>query len=183
MNRIQKLSRFLKRVFWVIFFGWPICLILIWFGDQQNGFLAQMGFSIKTFIPNNSLPILVPLSMATKIEGFVLSFIPMGLSMAIAYFCTRLFSCYEKGEVFTIKSIQYIKKIGILMIVWAILNPFYQLAMSLILTIHNPVGHRVLALGVGSGYVRNLIMAGLVFLIAYIMQEALKLHEDQSLTV
>ena len=66
MNKIQKLSCFFKWVFWVIFFAWPICLVFIWFGDQQHGFFAQMGSSIKTFIPNKELPILTPLSMATK---------------------------------------------------------------------------------------------------------------------
>lgn len=142
-----------------------------------------MGFSIKTFIPNNTLHIFTPLSSATKWEGFILSFIPGGVGMLIAYFLTRLFSCYERGAVFTQESIRFIKKIGIIMIVWAVLNPFYQVAISIILTMHNPHGYREIAITMNVDYVRNLIMAGLVFLIAYIMQEALKLHEDQSLTV
>lgn len=183
MNKIQKLSRFFKYVFWVIFFAWPICLAFIWFADQQHGLFAELGFTIKTFIPNNSLPILVPLSLATKWQGFLLSLIPVGIGMLILYFFTRLFSCYERGEVFAMNSIRYIKKIGIWMFVDAAINPIYQIGMSIILTIHNPHGYREAALGFGSDYFRNLIIAGLVFLVAYIMQEALKLHEEQSLTV
>ena|SRR3990167_8007627 len=189
MNKIQKLSRFFKRVFWVIFFGWPICLALIWFGDQQHGLLSHFGFSIKTFIPNSSVPVPTDPSFTTRSEGFLLSLIPAGLGMASAYFFIKLFSCYELGEIFTIRSVHLIKKVGMLMIAWAILNPFYQLAISFILTMHNPYNYAEhhpgweIALTIDTDYVRNLIVAGLVFLIAYIMQEALKLHEDQSLTV
>lgn len=183
MNKIQKLSRFFKKIFWIIFLGWPICLVWIWFGDQQHGLFAELGFNIKSFIPNNSLPILVSLSLATKWQGFLLSCIPVGINMFILYLFTRLFTCYEQGQIFVINSIRYLKKIGIWMFIGAAINPLYQLAMSLVLTIHNPPGHRELALGFGSEYFRNLIIAGLVFLVAYIMQEALKLQEEQQLTI
>lgn len=183
MNKIQKLSRFFKAAFWIIFWSWPICLALIWFGDQHQGLFGALGLDIQRFIPNSNLPIITRLSLATKWQGFIVSFLYVGIDMLILYFFTRLFTHYERGEVFTKKSIHYLKKIGVWMFVSAAVNPFYQLAISLILTLHNPHGYREMTLSIGTDYIRNLIIAGLVFLIAYIMQEALQLHEEQALVV
>lgn len=183
MNNIQKLSRFFKIVFWIIFWGWPICLAFIWLGDHRYGIFASLGLGIKSILPNHHLLILAPLSLATKWQGFIVNLLYVGIDMLILYFFTQLFTHYERGEVFTTSSIRYLKKIGIWMFIGAAVNPFYQILISFILTIHNPPGYRELTLSFGIDYVRNLIIAGLVFLIAYIMQEALKLQEEQALVV
>ena len=69
------------------------------------------------------------------------------------------------------------------MLLWAALNPFYQVLLSFVITYAAGVGQRWIVVGFNDDYFRNLITAGLVFLIAHIMQEGLKLHEEQTLTV
>ncbi len=51
MDKIIKISRCFKRVFTVIFVGWPIVLAVIWFGPQQGGLLVNIGLTINNFIP------------------------------------------------------------------------------------------------------------------------------------
>ena len=185
MNKIVKLSRFFKRIFQVIFYGWPIMLAIIWF---QSGAVAdtlsQIGLNIANFVPGYmNMPIFLPLSMEIKMCGFVASFIPAAVGMGIAFCFIRLFEAYQQGEVFATKSIRYLKKIGAIMLLWALLNPLYQALISLIITWNNPIGQHTILISVGAHYFSNLITAGLVFLIAYIMQEGVNLREEQALTV
>lgn len=183
MNKIQKLSRFFKNVFTVIFWGWPIALILIWLQDQSN-FFAHLGFNILNFIPEGIADHLGrPLSFSEKISGFLVSCIPAAISMVIAFLLKKLFDGYQRGAIFTIESIHTIRKIGLTMFIWAALNPLYQALMSFVITQNNPHGERVIVISLETDYFRNLITAGLIFLIAHIMQEGLKLREEQILTV
>ncbi len=184
MNKIEKLSRVFKWVFAVIFWGWPVVLCWIWF-QGPNGFLAQgLGFSVQHFLPGNmGSQVLEPLSLTQKLFGFGVAWIPAIVGMTIAFSLMRLFACYERGDIFTQSSIRYIKRAGLMMLIWAILNPIYQVFISFAVTVGNPVGERLIAISIGPDYVRNLITGGIVFLIAYIMQEGVKLREEQALTV
>lgn len=183
MNKIQKLSRFFKNVFTVIFWGWPIVLILIWFQDQHN-FFAQLGFNILNSLPKGIAEhLLRPLSLSEKFSGFLVSCIPATISMTIAFLLKQLFNGFQRSEIFTLQNIQSIRRIGVTMFIWAAVNPFYQALMSFVMTHNNPHGERLIVISLGTDYFRNLITAGLIFLIAYIMQEGLKLREEQALTV
>ncbi len=184
MNKIQKLSGFFKWVFAIIFLGWPIMLLLIWFQDQNSFLVSGLGFSTLNFIPGNiASHILEPLSFTAKVWGFMVSCIPAMIGMIITFSLMRLFKYYQQGKIFTLDNIRQIKRVGLTMLAWAILNPIYQVLMSLVVTLQNPVGQRVIAINLDTDYFRNLITAGIVFVIAYIMQEGVKLREEQALTV
>lgn len=181
MNKVKNLSRFFKWLFWAFFVGWPIVLAFIWLGPQSaNGF----GLVIANFLPNGLYEnILVPLSPSLIWLGFLVSFIPMGVGMAMSWFFLKLFRCYEIGEIFTLRSNSYIKKIGVVLLLGVPLNLLYQVLITLVMTSKNPAGHRMVALAIGASDIRDLITAGLVLLVAHIMGEALKLREEQVLTV
>lgn len=183
MNKIQKLSRFFKNLFMVILVGWPIILAIIWFGNQ-HGFPANVGLCISNFIGTDLYNMIrVPMTWNIKMMGFAVSFIPMGMGMLISWFFMKLFACYEQGDIFTLQGIGTIKKIALIISANVILHPLYETLLTLAMTMHNPVGYRFINVYIGAVDIRNLIMAGLVFFITYIMQEALKLREEQALTV
>lgn len=185
MNKIQKLSRFFKIVFAVIFWGWPIVLLLIWFQNQDDFLANTMGLNIVNFLSAYIAPEHFghPLSLIEKIAGFMVSCIPAAISMLIAFSLMRLFDCYQRGIIFALESIQYIRRVGIIMFIWAALNPLYQALICLVVTLNNPHGQRLIAITLDSNYFRNLITAGIVFLIASIMQEAVKLQDEQKLII
>ncbi len=184
MNKIQKLSRFFKVVFAIIFFGWPVVLLLIWFQNQDSFLANPMGLNIANYLSNYIDPHdLRQLSLLEKIAGFMVSCIPTAISMMIAFSLIRLFDCYQRGVIFALESIQYIRRVGIIMLIGAALNPLYQALICLVVTLNNPHGQRFIKISLDGNYFRNLITAGIVFLIAYIMQEGVKLHEEQALTV
>lgn len=182
MNTIQSLSRLFKGVFLVLLVGWPIVVTLVWWADLS--FLDYLGVNLPNFLPDGVYnAIMVPLTNSIKLWGYLISFIPVGVSMVTCWLFVKLFSCYERGEVFTFQSIGYLKKIGLVLIVGVFLTAIYQVLITLAMTIHNPVGHRLIQVGISMGMVRDLITAGLVFLIGHIMKEGLKVREEQALTV
>ncbi len=183
MNKVVKTSRFFKRVFTLIFWGWPIVLALIWFQPQED-FLAAWGLNISNFLPIGLFDhIVTPLSPSTKAWGFAISFIPMIIGMLISWLFIRLFQGYEQNDIFSLKSIRILKRIALVMILGVILDPIYQALISFAMTMHNPPGFRLITLYIGAGSIRTLITAGLIYLIAYIMQEGVKLREEQALTI
>ena len=183
MNKVVTTSRFFKRIFTVIFLAWPLVLALIWFQPQQD-FLATLGLNISNFIPLGLFDhILVPLSASTKALGFFISFIPMIIGLLISWLFIRLFQGYEQNYIFNLKSIRILKKIALVMILGVLLDPLYQVLISFAMTMHNPPGYRLITLYIGAESIRTLITAGLIYLIAYIMQEGVKLSDEQALTI
>jgi hypothetical protein len=189
MNKIEKLSRFFKWVFTVIFWVWPVVLLLIWLPDPKS-FLGGIGLIFTYFFPRGlDLNYLIvhhslPLPLMTKILGLLVSVLPAFVGMFISFSLMRLFTCYEKGVVFTQESIASIHRVGVTLFLWTLLNPIYQILMSAVLTWDKSVyGDRQISFAFGFDYLENLILAGIVFLIAHIMREAIKLKEEQSLTV
>ena len=184
MNKVVKTSRFFKKVFMLIFCGWPIVLALIWFLPQQDWLAAGIGLSISNFIPAGLFDhILTPLSGETKAWGFLISFIPMAIGMMTSWLFIRLFQAYEHNEIFSLDSIRILKKIALVMIIGVLLDPVYQALISFVMTAHNPPGWRIINIAIGTGDIRALITAGLIYLITYIMQEGAILREEQALTV
>jgi hypothetical protein len=183
MYKIEKLSRFFKWVFRIILLGWPLFIAVIWFQNEAN-FPGAIGINIKGFLGSMSFYVTRPLPLDTRVLGFLVSGIPAAVGMFIAFSLMRLFACYEKGAVFTQESIILIRRIGMMMFLWALLNPIYQILMSMVLTWDkSAIGMRQFGICFDFDYVRNLIIAGIVFLIAHVMQEAIKLKTEQDLTV
>lgn len=195
MNRIKNVSLFFRVVFQIIFIALPILLIVSWIyaPDELKLFIG--------FIKLNAIPatyrgthtftaqgipekaILHTLSTSEKILGCLVSVIPMMVKMFVLYFLIKLFKMYEKGEIFSLNHVRYIRNIGYTLLIGQLIEPFYQFAMGVILTIHNPPHHRYAAITFDQTNIGILLTALLVILISWIMAEGCKLREEQQLTI
>lgn len=176
MNKIQKLSGILLIVFRVLFVLQPILLIAFWFNPS---FWPAYGINL---IPDN-IQILHSLTALECFYGWLISLLPMALTMLIFYFFIKLFSFYRKGEIFTEKSISYIRNIGIVMLIEQLVGIFYEAILGFVLTFHNPPGHRLAEVSLSTYNVRYIMTAIMVILVSWIMGEAVKLNEEQKYTV
>jgi len=64
-----------------------------------------------------------------------------------------------------------------------LVNPFYEALMGIVLTLHNPHGHRLAIITLDQTNIGILFVAGIVILISWIMSEGCKLREEQQLTI
>ena len=204
MNRIKNVSLFFRVIFQIIFIALPILLIVSWIAAPNElvflaGFIklnaipeAYRGMHAYTAHGTHFLPplsgemdkaLLHTLSTGEKITGCLVSAIPMIVNMFVVYSLIKLFNLYEKGEIFTIKHVKYIRNIGYALLTGQIIQPFYQFAMGFVLTLNNPPHHRYASITLDQNNIGILLTALLVILISWIMAEGCRLHEEQQLTI
>ena len=109
-----------------------------------------------------------------------LSLIP---SILVFYNLQFLFSEYANARYFETKNIQIIKRIGTWMLLRELLNPIYQVLMTLYLTRYNQPGHHLLSISLSSQNIAAILTAMIIFVCAHIMHQASLLARDNALTI
>lgn len=181
MNRIKRVSFFFRVFFQFLFVLLPVLLIFGWY-EAPHALLTLHGDLVIHMVPR-SIPLLHPLSSTTKFLGFLISLIPTCIEMLVLYFLIKLFKLYEKGEIFTLNSVNYFRNVGYMLLIGQVVNPFYDALLSAALTWDNPPGHRIAVVIFNGKNIGIILIALLVILISWVMAEACKLNEEQQLTV
>lgn len=196
MNKIKWVSCFFKIFFQLIFIALPVLLILGWLYVPEPLFMLNHMITIspipesyqgmRVFVPGGHAEqvILHPLNSTEIILGFLVSTLPVIMEMFILYFLIKLFGLYEKGDIFSLNHVRYIRNIGYtLLISQLVINPLNQALMGIILTWRNPPGHGFFSVTLDHTNLGLLLTALLVVLISWIMAEGCKLSEEQQLTI
>lgn len=189
MIKIQRVSFLFKVLFQILFIALPVLLILAW-ATSPDSLVFLGGILNMSFIPRayttagtHGGAILHPLGNAERVFGFGLSALPTLIDLYIVYSLIKLFSLYEKGEIFSLNNVRRLRNIGYALFLGQILNPIYEGLMGIVLTWNNPPGQRFAAITLDQTNLGVLVMALLVILISWIMAEGCKLREEQQLTI
>jgi hypothetical protein len=188
MKNLEKLSRYLKKMFHSLAVSTAPYIILFWLLIEwppvnnaiRNGLLIE---PIQT--PEGAINIAtIQLSALTKVIGCCAQLLE-ALPYILGFFLLKkLFAAYEKKRIFTHENTQIYKRIGWL----AFLNgiffiPITQTLMVLTATLSNPPGHRCISLSFGTPNVESIFFGLLLVVISLVMQEAQALQEENQLTV
>jgi hypothetical protein len=95
----------------------------------------------------------------------------------------KLFGLYQKGLIFTTANIQCIKNIGTVLLAWIALKLLYPLIVTLVLRFSGASDTLALYMSLGSDEVRFLLIGLVIYVIAWIMNEATSLHQEQELVI
>lgn len=183
MHKIQKVSYFCRIIFQILFVLLPVLLAIAWATSplSQTWFGGLINWS---YIPRPYMyEILHPLSVTEKWHGFAVSLLPLFVELYILYALIRLFKLYERGEIFSLQNVNYIRKIGYGVLVTQLIEPIYTGLMGVVLTMHNPHGHRFAAITLDQRNLASIFAGIIIILISWIMAEGCKLHEEQQLTI
>lgn len=189
MNKIKRVSLFFKILFQIIFVALPILLIIAWVSSPDSivlfGGIINMSFIPRAYSSAGSHgnSILHVLSTNERLMGFCLSAIPMMVQLYIVYSLIKLFQLYQNGIIFSLKNVKYIRNIGYALLIGQLINPFYEGLMGLVLTLHNPPGHRFATITLDQTNLGIIFTGLLIILISWIMAEGCKLQEEQQLTI
>lgn len=180
MHNIKTVSFYFRVLFQILFVVLPIITLLLWL-KAPAPFEPGMGILMRV-IPE-SIQVLHPLNVSTKIFGFLITMIPTLVFEFILYFLIKLFRLYERGEIFTSNNVRYIKYTGYALLIGQLLNPVYQALLTAILTLQNPPGQRIMSISISGTDVGIILVALLIILISWIMAEGCRLQEEQEYTV
>lgn len=135
----------------------------------------QNTFNIEQDI--SSLPLI------GKLILFIIeSFSTLLFLIAIWYFL-KIIHEYKNGLLFSKKVIVSLKKINIVLLIWALYQLLFATFESLIISFFKPVGQRYITIAIGTHDIIHFFVLLIFFLIFYIIQEAYKIKLEQDLVV
>jgi len=191
MNKIKKLSKILKYIFYGLLIAYPLFEIIFWlnpvglFMNGEEAVMPRTGFMFGFGeTASSGTKIFQDLTWSDRIIGFMVQLIPNLLTIAVLYCLAKLFALYEEGKIFVVSSSQYLKKIGFLLLISNLVRPLvFSPLLQLAITTNNPAKEFFISVTLGTSDLHDIFMSLLVILVSWIMTEACKINEEQKLTV
>lgn len=177
ISKIQRLSVLLNRFFTALVIIVPLYYMIYW------GFINELFYPLVTVNTDPTPLSTTPLSIELQLAGFLVSLLPLGAFLYTVMKVKKLFAFYIKGEIFSLEQVQIFKKIAIGLTLWVVFSIIYESVKSVIFSINNSEGSRVLSIGVDSNQVALLVLSVIILLIAKIMDEGRVIYEENKLTV
>ncbi|WP_338669850.1 DUF2975 domain-containing protein [Pseudodesulfovibrio methanolicus] len=187
-QRIQRFARVFRAIFVAAFVLSPVIVATLWFSGGEvllgdGGSTTIIGLVRDNVSLDAAHAPAFPLPWSQRWLGLAVSLIPLGPTMLCLWWLARLFGLFTAGEIFTGNTVKYIRRTGWTMLAGVILMPIHEALLTLVLTIHNPPGERLITISLESGDARDLLVAGIIILVSWIMDEGRKLRETDELTV
>jgi len=127
------------------------------------------------------------LANALASEGFnvllILGSAELLPSLLIYFSLFKLFGLYQQGLVFTSANIECIRNIGTVLLAWLVLKLLYPVVVVLVLRFSGASDSLALYMSLGSDDLRLLLIGLVIYVIAWIMNEATSLHQEQELVI
>jgi hypothetical protein len=174
-RRIMRVSRKLRLTCKWLIICLPVVYGVLWTFFNQ---LYHMG-------PLIPLPVRVDhdLPRLTRFLAFWVDMIPAAVIIYGLRKLEGLFRLYEQGIIFTAQNVKYFHSLGRALLVWVGCDVVRNSLLSIVLTLDNPPGHRVITVGFGSADGAALFVGIVVLIISWVMDEGRKIQEEQALIV
>ncbi len=183
-QKICRISRILKFAFL-----FSACALLLlnagfWITDGYPFLKPWLEWNLLPHMDDSALPrSITSLSPHIKFLGFLVTLIPTALNMAVFLFLARLFKSYEQLEIFSVNAVQSVKKVGICVLCNQLVYPVYFALLTLILTISNPPGSRMIATEIGLEQITMGAVGVIILVISWVLEKGRELQEEQAGTI
>ncbi|MHA7841487.1 MAG: DUF2975 domain-containing protein [Gammaproteobacteria bacterium] len=178
MEKLQRVSARFRQLFQVLFYGTPLLYGAYWYYVDR----------LPRNIVFHNLPLGLrahPIHFTWVSQSFALlaSILPASILMFAFYNLVALFRHYEQGNIFHEDNVRRYRRLGYALFAWVIAGLLYGAFVSFVLTAANGPGQRVIALDIGTKDITTLIVGGIIILIAWVMEEAHRLSEENAHTI
>lgn len=171
VNRIRKVSQFLKSVFGAITALIPVGVTAFWL--CLNSLHQYVQF--PPFVHGQ-----YPLSPTTQWLGLAASTFSVACIMSITWQLTKLFSFYSQGIIFTQNNTRCLKRMAFSILMYAPISVVVKTLITLNLSSQTTPKFEVSVSTTELGY---LLLGSIVMVISWIMEEARRLKSDCDLTI
>lgn len=176
MNRnIQTVSKITRILLLIVLFLIPITLVFFWFSSNHL-FLTFNPQLLPTNLISHE-----KLGSNYHFWAFLLSWLPGIASMLILYYFAQLFGYYQRGKIFTVDNAKCLRNAGIVIFAWEVIRPFYDMLMAFVLLPSQL--HASIDIHFNTSNIRGFIIAVVLIVVAWVMQEAANMKQEQELTI
>lgn len=177
LSKIKKFSKNFQLLISLLLVVIPLYYVTYW------AFINYFPTPLITANTNSTPLIPNPLSIKLQLLGFVISLLPLSALIYGLMNIRKLFSFYKEGVIFSFEHVNIFKKTSKALFLWVFFSIFYETGKSIIFSMESPPGQRAISVGFGSPEITTLMIAAIVFVIAWVMDEGRMLTEEQHLTV
>lgn len=177
LSKIKNFSRNFHLLLSFLLIAIPLYYALYW---TLINYIPETLINVNrqgTPLVPNELPIRL------QVTGYVVSLLPLSALVYGILNIRRLFSFYSEGVIFSFDHVKIFKNTARALILWVVLSIVYESAKSVLFSAGNPPGTRVIEVGFGSAEITALLVGGIGFVIARVMDEGRILKEENQLTV
>ena len=182
MENKSKIQRISSRLY-VVFFAFAVLMPMltagywIFFNELPENMISA---SLKM---QSSLPIPDELLLSQRMLCLMVSLFPLAIKLAAVFTIMRLLKLYRAGQFFSGSHVQCFKRLGRILIYYTVAGVVESTAIVLVMTMNNPSGQKMLSIGFSSDDLTLLVVAAIVLMISWIMDEGRKMAEENELTV
>ncbi len=165
-----RLCRALAAMAGVLSIGLVLANAVMWLAPS----LAQYPAHAMPALGSHPIALDLParlMAMAASSAGFV------ALAMAL-WSARRLFLRFASGAVFEAGTGVLLRRVGILLVVYAGLTPIIRTLVTTVVTLHNPPGGQVFAISLSSDEMLLALIGALIVMIGAVMADAARLADD-----
>lgn len=170
LQRIRRLSRAMVRACWALMLLLPVALAGYW------ALASHPELAVRGNLPVGAIQ--QPLQAWQRLACAVAMAVPLALFVAGLWHAQRCFAQFAKGQVFTDQATGHLRRLAGWVAASALAAMVAGAVVSVLLTLGNAPGSRHLAVGIGSDQVLTLFFAGMVWLIAEVMDQGQRLARE-----
>lgn len=180
MEKIRRMSLFLKYVFWLVIILIPLSDFIGWMylDGTGNAFIRPEGLGSFYIAPE-----IIGIQLFGKMLGFVCSLPLIMLEIFSMWQMIKLFTLYSYGKIFTVENTLCFSRAAWAFLISELVSPVIQIGTTYAATMHNVIGHRVISVGIDNTNLGGILLACVVLAISWVMDEGRKLNEEAELTV
>lgn len=172
LPRIRKISRVMFGICTAAAVAIPVIVTGMW------ATFEYWGPSHPEFAPIPHIP--GALTLTTRLLAGAIGLLQASIAVFAVWQLRLLFRLYADGLIFTAANTRCLRRFAAAVVAFAIAKPVTGALLSVVLTMNNPPGQRQLSITLGSSELTTLFIGGVFLIIAWIMDEAREMAEEQA---
>ena len=174
LQRIKTTSRRIKKTCSGLIFCLPLLLAIQWFFFNHLPLLRNLPFiyGIPDYLPS-----------MTRFLACLVEMIPLSVVLYGLLRLRELFLLYENGMIFTEKNVFCFRSLGRVLILWVICHVIKTPLLSSVLIMNDPPGPIKGVLTLEPAHFVCIFVGLVILTITWVMDEARKIQEDQTLFI
>ena len=123
---------------------------------------------------------LVQLDAGARFYGLAASLLPVGVGLWALASIWRLFGCYARGDLLSLRPALHLRRLSLALITLAAALPIAQTLSVLALTLGNPPGQRTLSFLLSSQHYLSLLFGLVLLAVSTVLVEAARVADENA---
>jgi len=178
----KRLSRTLHYLFLIAMIGTPLAACGIAWNLDWVLETSQTASALGIRLGWEPVPASPP-DAATKALFLAAIAIPMGITCCVFWHLSRLFGNFARDVVFAAHNVRHLRLVGIFLLIRELLSPLEGALTSLVITMDNAPGERMITAGIGYSNLTMIVTALTMIVAAHVMAQAQEISMEAELTI